>query len=300
MMTWRLWKALGSPPTQHPVFQRIAFEDRDDVPQMLQTILTQGQIWLWPLLFMLDMRLLVLSVFSGTLFGAVWIMSILHRVNQEREHHTFDLLCLTPGGMAETLWAISAGCLHQQGRFRAIHADDVMYVRGVLFLMLGFTLSAVLPRVDGQVISFGWMIVLVCILWLDVIHSIVTATIASMWVSQLGLERISQQGMALVIFLVVQIAAYLLTLLIGLLTVEAIRPLPRNLITELMPPLLSLATFMLVREMALRGLCRQLGNTLSTNLDDITILFRSQTRPSYDLMEPVAPVKNALRYPPYL
>src|ERR1044071_8648653 len=116
MTMWRLWKGLKHPPND-PMYVRViddVYDDATRLSRLLQNVLLQGQIWLWPLLFIIDMRLVCLMMLSGTISGMILTLRISNRIAIEQRSRTYDLLCLTPGGTIRTLWAICMGCLHRE------------------------------------------------------------------------------------------------------------------------------------------------------------------------------------------
>ena len=120
MTTWQLWRALNHPSKDHPLYQHVRddiYDDRTRWTRRLQNLLTQGQLWLWPLLFMTNMRTIPLVIFGGTLGGMIWATIISSRIHAEQDKHHYDLLCVTPDGIIGVVWAIITGCLHRERVF---------------------------------------------------------------------------------------------------------------------------------------------------------------------------------------
>ena len=150
---WRLWKGLKNPASDHPVFVRVMDDSYDDATRMsrlAQNIFLQGQVWLWPLLFIIDMRLVCLMALSGTFSGAILTLRISSRITSEQQSRTFDLLCMTPGGTIRTLWAICTGCLHREQAFEILNSLEAWIVRFGLFVPFIISSQLFLQRVLGM------------------------------------------------------------------------------------------------------------------------------------------------------
>src|SRR5689334_9642805 len=138
MTTWRLWHALRSPPSEHPIFQRMVSPYYDDIRWVLvaQNVLIQGQIWFWSLIFVFDTRALILMILSGTLYGMIWSIIVSGTIAIEREYRMYDLLCLSPSGTLGISWAICMGCLHRNRTFEHVNSQESWSIRIILFIPL--------------------------------------------------------------------------------------------------------------------------------------------------------------------
>ena len=158
MMMWRLWNGLKYPTRDHPVFTRVIDDIYDDgkrLSRLTQNIFLQGQIWLWPLLFIIDMRLVCLMALSGTISGIILTLRISNRITSEQQSRTYDLLCLTPGGTIRTLWAICTGCLHREQAFEILNSGEAWVVRLGLFVPFIVSSQLLLERLFG--LKNGWI-----------------------------------------------------------------------------------------------------------------------------------------------
>ncbi|MBZ0282500.1 MAG: hypothetical protein K8L97_17300 [Anaerolineae bacterium] len=215
MITWRLWRAFKNPPTANPVFKRTISPSYDDLiswPPLLQNWLIQGQIWFWSLLFAIDMRALFLMVFSGTLYGAIWSVSISGRIAAERDTGTYDLLCLAPSGTIGTIWAICTGCLHRHHAFSHVNSQEAWTVRIILFIPLIISAHIVFHRATNA-LTIAWIVALIVVFYLDHVQSIILGSLFGSLAPYYVPTRLDNRAWAVAGFMIVQLGSYLLLIL---------------------------------------------------------------------------------------
>jgi hypothetical protein len=220
MMTWRLWRAFQHPPSAHPIFKRVvaaSYADTVDWPPLLQNLIIQGQVWFWSLMFVIDMRLLFLMIFSGTLYGAIWAISVSRTISGERESGTYDLLCLAPHGMIGTTWAIWAGCLHRNDLFRHVNSHESWTVRVVLFLPLTISAHLILRHLFGVTgaMTVIWIFVLLAVFYIDHVQSILIGGLFGALAAHEAQQRFDPRLWALAGFIGIQLATYAVLVLSG-------------------------------------------------------------------------------------
>src|SRR3954453_7455346 len=99
MLTWRLWRALRSPEEDDPLFERM----------QTQSIELPGKRYLRPLtpvyhalaFFIPVVAVLVAPLallIASNVLGALIAFNIMSTITRERNHHTYDLLAVTPIG----------------------------------------------------------------------------------------------------------------------------------------------------------------------------------------------------------
>lgn len=295
MITWRLWRAFKNPPTANPIFRRMTSPTYDDLtnwPPLIQDFIIQGLIWFWSLLFAIDMRALFLMVFSGTLYGAIWSVSICGRITAERDTGTFDLLCLAPSGTLGTIWAICTGCLHRHQAFSQVNSQEAWTVRIILFIPLIISAHIVFRRATST-LTIIWIIALVVVFYLDHVQSIILGSLFGSLAPHYAPTRLDSRLWALAGFMGVQIASYLL-LLVSIVALMVLSQqlgimewnfnLPTNWETplnkmphplskwhgDLLVPIISVVIFYATREYILYGLWHTLIdrlNAVPTELD---------------------------------
>ena len=220
MTMWRLWKALKQPANDHPVFMRVLDDIYDDATRMsrlTQNIFLQGQIWLWPLLFIIDMRLICLMALSGTISGLILTLRISNRIASEQQSRTYDLLCLTPGGTIRTLWAICMGCVHREQAFEILNSLEAWIVRLGLFVPFIISSQLFLQRLlglKGSVTVF-WGVGFVALFFIDHIQATVFGCLSGMLAAQQSISM-DKRLWAVTTFAAFQVCSYLLTTFVGL------------------------------------------------------------------------------------
>lgn len=220
MTMWRLWKGLKNPASDHPIFARILDDIYDDATRMsrlLQNVFVQGQIWLWPLLFIIDMRLICLMVLSSTLSGTILTLRISSRIAAEQQSRTYDLLCLTPGGTIRSLWAICTGCLHREQAFEILNSQEAWIVRLGLFVPFIVSSQLFLQRVLGLTggVTVYWGAGLIALFYIDHVQATVFGCLSGMLAAHRS-SGADQRLWAWATFAAFQVSSYLITILIGL------------------------------------------------------------------------------------
>lgn len=278
MMTLKLWRALGTPPSDSPLFRRILAE-ADDAPWgwFVYRLLTQSQVWLWSLLFVIDMRAAALMVFSGTLYGIGVASRVSSQVDQERRSATYDLLCLSPNGAAGTIWSVWMACLHHREAFRSINARESWSVRLVLFMPLIISAQLLIQRFfnEAHTWTLPWILALLLILLADHIQSITTAGVIGALGPHLAANRMDGQLWAISLFLGFQAVAY------GLAAASAVILSGAGLLGDVpgpprdwLVPALTVMIFGLSREYMLRKLWKRLAGQLNAAPRDLPHLWK--------------------------
>jgi hypothetical protein len=279
-MTWRLWRAFKNPPSDHPLFKRMineTYEDQIELVSLLQRILIQGQVWLWPLLFMLNMRALILMIFSGTLYGAVWSIRISGMIAAERKNGRYDLLCLSPVGAVGVAWAICTGCLHQDKAFEQINSREAWSIRLILFIPVVISVPFIIRQFFSISLSttFIGIIAVMLVFYLDHVQSILFGSLFGVMASYYAPNPLDQRLWAMAGFLSLQIASYLVpTVLVFLIFPMTYRYMNGWLI-EASIPVVSVLSFYLPREIILTHLWNLLAKQLTGTPAELDFLFET-------------------------
>jgi hypothetical protein len=245
MMTRQVWRAFRQPPLKQPVFDRlvasVAFSPSLR-PLWWNNLAIQGQIWLWALMFIVDVRALPLMLLSGTGYGLLWALGISGAIAQERRSGTYDLLCLTPEGSFGVNWAITIGCLHQGDALRQVISQEVWTIRLMLLIPLTITANLMLNRALTQSpVALLWMVALLLIFYLDHIQSIIIGALFGLMAPQAAALTGDSRLWALAGFLAAQAGSYALVLALTLLN-------PLGKLGPAASPLLAVVAFLLIRE----------------------------------------------------
>jgi hypothetical protein len=278
MMTLLLWRALREPPVHNPLFRRILTEAEDSPwSWFFYRLLTRNQVWLWSLLYVIDMRSVALMVVSGTLYGIGLASRVSSQVDQERRSATYDLLCLSPSGAAGTIWSVWMACLHHRQAFQAINAREIWSVRLVLFIPLIVSAQLFMQRFfnNPHTWTIPWILALLVILVLDHIQAITTAVVIGALGPHLALNRMDGQLGAISLFVGFQAVTYGLAaawavILGGSSLLETI-PAPYQ---DWLVPAVTVIIFGLSREYILRKLWNRLAGQLNAAPRDLPHLWR--------------------------
>lgn len=235
-ITWHLWAALRSPPTQHPILR---YAQRDSI---LPHSPSSYWRWVWavvgclvvlasilapiPTLPILLAALLViplgLFVFSGTVLGCIWggrISTILAHIRHSQQ---YELLSLTPAGDFGTTWLVSAGVVHNNNWLNTVYR----IVRG-LALALGVLISLVILMGALAAISEAWgqgdedisyywdllgtvllPLLFVVGMWFDHVQSILVAVLVGIAFSKHSRDSALVRWLVPLCYLIIQILSY--------------------------------------------------------------------------------------------
>jgi hypothetical protein len=280
MMTRRLWRALGNPPYTHPIFQRMSalyHYDEWSWPGLAQTILIHGQIWLWAAIFVLDTRLLILMVFSGTVYGVIWSAVIGETLAAERQQGMYELLCMSPTGPLGVTWTLCTACLHRGGAFAHVNSQEAWSVRLILFIPLLISANMVLGRMlaGGSGVTFLGLVAFGVFFYFDHIQSIVLGSLFGMLAPHRAVNRVDARVWGMGGFLGVQLVTYL----VFVLTAFAVLPVlysglaARGSMADIALAAISLGVCYLVREAMIAWLWRVLTNELNAAPADLDFIW---------------------------
>lgn len=273
MLTWKLWRGLKRPPPKNPLFQRVMSSPPQEMPWYLGCAI----VLVAPFL------LLPAFVFMSAVYGLRWTIMIAGMIARERESGMFELIALSPNGLFGSSRAIMSACLHRNESLAQMQSFGAWIMRFAMGLVLMLTIASlttpiVLNDADpllGQIITPLYIISLAIAVYVDHIHSILVAELVGMLVPIYTTRRVDASLGALVLYLLIQVGTYALTLLIGF----AILPF----VLELLPfapqlraiilPFGRLAIFYSIREIIIRYLWRRLlyeTNAAPSEMDFMT------------------------------
>jgi len=279
MTTWRLWQALKSPPSKHPIFQRMVSPYYDDISWALvaQNVLIQGQIWFWSLIFVLDTRALILMMFSGTFYGLIWSAIVSGTIAIEREYRMYDLLCLSPSGTLGISWAICTGCLHRNQTFEHVNSQEAWSIRIILFIPLVISANVIFGRAFSNPVSLTiiWLAAFLIVFYLDHVQSIILGSLLGVLAPHYVPNRFDSRLWACVGFLFIQLTTYFVLFLTGAVILPTLYRVfaVSGWYADLSLPILSVAVFYLLREGILLQLWRRLTQQLNAAPTELDLLF---------------------------
>lgn len=299
VMMWRLWYGLRHPISDHPIYTRVLDDIYDDATRLsrwTQNIFLQGQIWLWPLLFIIDMRLICLMALSGSLGGIILTLRISNRIAMEQHSRTYDLLCLTPGGTIRTLWAICTGCLHREQTFEILNSQEAWIVRWGLFVPFIVSSQLFLQRLLGLKggVTVFWGMGFVALFYIDHIQATVFGCLSGMLAAHRG-AGMDKRLWAVTTFAAFQVSSYLLTIVVGVFVVPDISRwlLVVGVNREVSQMILTVGVFYLTREGMITLGWRRLMDKTNSQPADIDFLTSQTPYPRYKLHDDAQTVARA-------
>ncbi len=224
--SWMLWRHLLDPPID-PVYERTLRTRPSSYPisavawgALIFSLFTCCGLWtlLLPLRSSLVVLLFIVIIAATTFYVAAWMIQIAAALARERNHSVYDLLCVTPPGTLGITWAISAACLHSDDALGWIDAS-----RKVLTAMTVFTLTVIVVTISLRdttptVLSILQLTLDIAIVtavsYADHVQTVILGSLIAMLAPTYVRGSIDAQVMALFVFLTLQVAACLPTVLI--------------------------------------------------------------------------------------
>lgn len=292
MLSLRLWRALNHPPLGSPLFKRAYAQQGPGAPlpalrlPLFSLFRNVGLIILPVVLILLGAPILALLYYlslllaplllplANTLYGLRHAYSVSAGIARERELQTYDVLCASPTGSLGLHWSYCTGWLYYHFLYR--------------YLMLGLLATGIVASVFGLspqlVFGAGQPLLGVTLtrasalgglFVLDYLQTPVLSSLTALIVPAYAENEDAARLWAASLFLLLQLAVYVPTLLLGgyalpnTLRLLALDPV----LADVLVPLLLLAFFALLREAIIVGLWRQVERHLSATsleLDAIT------------------------------
>jgi hypothetical protein len=251
----------------------------------LQSLILQGQVWFWPLLFILDTRALILMIFSGTLYGAIWTIRISGTIAHQQAHGMVDLLCLSPSGRIGMNWAICTGCLHRHAAFAQINSQEAWIARLILFIPFIVSANIIFGRVfaNSGWITLIWLATFILLFYLDHVQSILIGCLIGVLIPQRTANRFEAPFLAGVGFILLQLFTYALVIgvivfgLPGLYNILHVA----GVLAEISRPIVCILVFFGVREGIMVWLWNRVIRELNTMPTEFNSLFRQSFPPEW-------------------
>lgn len=291
MLTLKLWRALHDPPSTHPIFRRTVV--------LPTTTYTKRRFLSWAnviivlvvglgehipslLLFVMPILLFI----TGIIYGLDCALRVSQAIAREHENDTFQLLSLSPPGPLGTSWTVCTSSLYRNREFDQLHiivkssilvAVVIMAVIGGL-LMIGqspmFTryTQPLLPTLVTIVDLSGIFIAV----YAEYVQSALIGCLIGMLIPTFVESALDAGLFAFSGFLLIQIAIYFLTALIGF----TILPILYQALgitgewAEITLTILRVLTFLGLREGAVRLLWGQLMERLNVQPSEYDYVMR--------------------------
>lgn len=209
MLSFRLWRALDSPPTRNPVFRRAYTRPEEPAPWYVGCVRWFGVVIFLPIIAL-----------AGLIYGFGWSVSIANLLGREREHHTFDLISLTPSGPLGMSWAATLGYLYHHRTFRNVNQQGNLLARAgfmtVILVGAGLlvTVDAILNAPPLVVLAL-YLATLFAALLVDHVQSLAAAVLVGILAADAAGNRLGAQLYAFSLYSGVQLTTYVLTFGLG-------------------------------------------------------------------------------------
>lgn len=232
MMTWRLWRALQNPLFSHPFYWQIARRPLLD-SKRLQRGLVVGvlaavigvvfcRFQIFPLMFgvlsygMLLMPLVFVAVLmSANWYGIRWAVDISRIISRERERGLYDLVSLSPGGALAASWAVCSRCLHANRSLSKLRSQLLLalVVVSPVPMSVWFTIVVSPNELPEKIVASVSLLALLAAFYLDYVQSAVVSSLVGMLSATQTRHRFDALSWALMGFLLIQAATYVIVLL---------------------------------------------------------------------------------------
>ncbi|MAS35663.1 MAG: hypothetical protein CL610_16755 [Anaerolineaceae bacterium] len=276
ILTWKLWRALLTPPVHHPLFRWIGSQPSPGFQGLVTLIGPVGMsllvglvalgIWhdpyhIMPLLLNPSVAAVIgFLLFTGTVYGLIWATTICALFKRLRESGQYDLLLLAPSTALTINWAICTGLLYRSQSFTRINRQRarithlLLMLTTILFIPLLLGLSAGHePYINEMLSIIIHIMTLTFAFQVDHIQSIIMGTLVGLNVPQWLPQMPDARLLAGVIFLMLQLTSYLLSWWIGFEALPQIIMLDSHL-NAFGLPVLRVVVFCICREAMIAAL----------------------------------------------
>lgn len=212
ILTWTLWRWMKRPLTGHPLYQRIITQPPYIMPWYMGCVL----------IIFAPALLIPGIVFLSAVYGLRWAVQIASSIANEREAGMYDLLVISPPGMLGIGRIVMSACLHRNESLEQTEAGGTWLMRGfftVVVMLIAASISpSIIPKdaeLSGGLIVAVYLLTMGLAMYIDHLHSVVLAAEIGILVPVYATRRLDASAAAFILYLVIQIATFVLTLLIG-------------------------------------------------------------------------------------
>lgn len=287
MISWQLWRAIGTPPREHPLFRHwlanaVPAGHRATSAFIGWAFACSGLTFCSLIVFEWIPYMVLVALFAlNTLDGTRWAWRISQAIVTEKAQNRYELLAALPGGKLAVCWAIATGRLYESKSFRfTLYTVKVMTGIMLITLIGVIAFSAVVVNLDTDSVErlaanegvLLWGIIAVpfaIAFFIDHRYSLVTGVIFGL-VAQIDLKNGAEASIRAILgFMCLQMGVYLfayVTLVLWLPQLIVGTLIPQSL---LMLSLLGLTLYVALREMILRSLWRYAVRQLDADRSDV-------------------------------
>ncbi|MBI1259996.1 MAG: hypothetical protein GC204_21210 [Chloroflexi bacterium] len=292
MLSWKLWRALNRPPLRSPLFRRAYLRQgppNQMVPlriPLLGVIKNVSMMVLPVVVILIGAPMLMLLYYvalliaplllplGNTIYGLMQVYSTSGNIAHERNQQTYDVLCTSPAGVLGMHWSYCTGWIHYHWLYRIIMVG--LLVTGILASVFGLSSQIVFGDAQPSLAIMATRALALGIIFVidygqTIVLSSLVALIAPTYAENDGSVRL----WSISLFLILQLAVYLPTLLLGSYALPSSFALMGldPMLAGVLIPLLLLAFFTILRELIISGLwyaAREQLSTTKLELDAIT------------------------------
>ncbi len=296
ILSIKLWRALSHPPVRSPLFRRAyakQYSPPGEFPEIhipfVGVFRNLGLIVLPIVLILLGAPILALSYYlalslavillpvANTIYGFAHAISASAGIVREREQQTYDVICTALPGSIGVHWAYCTGWLHFHNGYR--YGLIALVVTGIVASIFGLSPQLIFGSAPvPTTVTIIRALALGGLFLLDFSQVIVVSSLTTLIVPSYAENESNARLLAAGIFLSLQAAVYLSTLMIagyGLPGIFALVGFSAELAAGLTPPLM-LAFFVALRELLITGLWRIVEQQLSTNPLELDVVIRHE------------------------
>lgn len=273
MLTYKLWHGFKRPFPEHPLYQRVVTTPNKPMPWYVGCAV----ILVAPFL------LLPAFVFMSAIYALRWAVTIATTITHEHETGMYDLVSLTTSGPIGCCRAISTACLHRNESMEQIQSPGAWIMRIVFSLVLMLSVASLTQPILvspsnpnlNLLLSAIYLLLMAVAIYIDHVHSIIVGILVGILTPTYATNRLDAGFAALLVFLLIQVTTYMLTLILGFVALpnllEALA-ISAPIMTLLLAPL-RLVIFFALREWLVRVLWKVVvkeTNAAPTELDFMT------------------------------
>ncbi len=286
-----LWHWLHRVMPRHPLFWPGGpprhLKQRTEVAYTAASTLIAGAFFFSSLtlvdsLFLFTLMTLIPLAVLNTINGLLTTINVSTAIIAERVRGRYDLMGLTPSGLFGVCWVLASRQVTRSLHLVSVRRLTQRAYLSVVFMML-FVVFGLLSQYSGIFTRFrearpdlityltpalnGYL--LFAALWCDAFQSVISAALVGMIIPTFSGKRFENSVSTVVAFLVVQLAFYLVVVLVW----SAAHML--GLAQSVAPGLLALLVSIALREAQLHALLRLLLERVNSDNDELTVSFRS-------------------------
>ena len=292
MLSWKLWRALNRAPQRSPLYRRAYLKQGAPMTPLpfripLFGLFKNASLVVLPvILVLLGAPILVMLYYlallfaplllpiANTIYGLYHAYSSSASIARERERQTYDVLCASPPGILGMHWSYCTGWIHYHWVYR--YTMIGVLVTGIIATIFGLSSQMVFGvGATSVIVTIVRTLAVGGIFVLDYAQTLILSTLVALIVPTYAENESNARLWAVSLFLMLQGAVYLPTLLIGLYALPSTFNLIGidSIVAGVLIPVLLIAFFAFLREMIIMGLwvaAREQLSTTKVELDAIT------------------------------